>query len=153
MVSIASGRHRVTSAIEANPLSLLVPRQKGNESWRCRDGASHPSACKAATKHKADRTAGIHRHLWLTARAFTASSRELLEDYAVNGTTVFLLLFLIRWKLTCTPTKTSGGSAHCPSFQTSIEHSVQHKNKQILLLKPFQLNHYKPLVFPCHWGL
>lgn len=43
------------------------------------------------------------------------------------------------------PTGLCDSFLSCPSFQTSTEHSAQHKNQQILFLKGLQLNHCKTL--------
>lgn len=53
-------------AVESNLLSLLAPQWDGTNSWRCREGARHPSSQSSclhmATKGK---SAGTPRHQWL----------------------------------------------------------------------------------------
>ena len=81
-------------------------------------------------------TAGTHRsgpdlgYLSLTENYWT--------DYTLNGMTVFLLLFVILWKVICILTNVFCGTAYA-AIQTSTEHSGQHKNTQVLVLKHFQL--------------
>lgn len=140
-------------AIESNLFSLLL-QGEGTNSWRCRDGASHPFPRKASTCGQTLRAkqAGLHvfTNSWdsWTSLGYLSLAENCWAENTVNGTTFFLLLFDIMISYLYSHKRFLWDSVRChPNQHWTVSSAQEQANvvAEVLSVK----SHYKTLDFPC----